>query len=32
MRADIALLNVFQLINKGRLNLLRAIRKVNQKK
>lgn len=32
MRADIALMNVFQLINKGRLNLLRAIRKVNQKK
>ena len=32
MRADIALLNVFQLINKGRLNLLGAIRKVNQKK
>src|SRR3990167_1090640 len=32
MRADIALMNVFQLINKGRLNLLRAIRKVNQRK
>lgn len=32
VRADIALINVFQLINKGRLNLLRAIRKVNQKK
>jgi len=32
IRADIALLNVFQLINKGRLNLLKAIRKVNQKK
>lgn len=32
MRADIALLNVFQLINKGRLNLLRAIRKVDYKK
>src|SRR3989338_595235 len=32
MRADIALINVFQLINKGRLNLLRAIRKVNQRK
>lgn len=32
MRADIALMNVFQLINKGRLNLLRAIRKINQKK
>ena len=32
MRADIALINVFQLINKGRLNLLDAIRKVNQKK
>lgn len=32
MRADIALLNVFQLINKGRLNLLRAINKINPKK
>ena len=32
VRADIALINVFQLINKGRLNLLKAIRKVNQKK
>ena len=32
MRADIALMNVFQLINKGRLNLLKAIQKVNQKK
>ncbi len=32
IRADIALINVFQLINKGRLNLLNAIRKVNQKK
>ena len=32
LRADIALLNVFQLINKGRLNLLKAIQKVNQKK
>jgi len=32
MRADIALINVFQLINKGRLNLLKAIQKVNQKK
>lgn len=32
MRADIALINVFQLINKGRLNLLRAIRKINQNK
>ncbi len=32
LRADIALINVFQLINKGRLNLLKAIQKVNQKK
>lgn len=32
MRADIALINVFQLINKGRLNLLKAIQKVNQRK
>ncbi|MFA6548857.1 MAG: transposase [Candidatus Margulisiibacteriota bacterium] len=32
VRADIALINVFQLINKGRLNLLKAIQKVNQKK
>jgi len=32
MRADIALINVFQLINKGRLSLLKAIQKVNPKK
>lgn len=32
MRADIALINVFQLINKGRLNLLKAIQKINQRK
>lgn len=32
IRADIALLNVFQLINKGRLNLLKAIKKVQPKK
>ena len=31
-RADIALINVFQLVNKGRLNLLRAICKTSQKK
>jgi transposase len=29
IRADIALINVFQLINKGRLNLLHAIQKVH---
>lgn len=32
LRADIALINVFQLINKGRLNLLKAIQKVNGNK
>ena len=32
VRANIALINVFQLINKGRLNLLKAVRKVSQKK
>ncbi len=32
MRANIALINVFQLINKGRLHLLKAIQKVSQKK
>jgi len=32
MRADIALINVFQLINKGRINLLKAIQKINQRK
>ena len=32
IRADIALINVFQLINKGRLNLLKAIKKVQPKK
>lgn len=32
IRADIALINVFQLINKGRLNLLKAIQKVNRYK
>ncbi len=30
LRADIALINVFQLINKGRLNLLKAISKVSK--
>ena len=32
LRANIALINVFQLISKGPLNLLKSIQKVNQKK
>jgi transposase len=32
MRADIALINVFQLINKGRLGLLKAVQKVSPNK